>query len=111
MALLEVKNIDVYYGEGQALFDVSLDIGKEETIALLGRNGAGKTTTLKAIMGINKPKRTVSNIMITRVILGRLITCSRNDPIIQPALPGEFPKDMWNLCSLNSFLNADCQSC
>jgi branched-chain amino acid transport system ATP-binding protein len=57
LALLEVKNIDVYYGEGQALFDVSLDVGKEETIALLGRNGAGKTTTLKAIMGINKPKR------------------------------------------------------
>jgi branched-chain amino acid transport system ATP-binding protein len=57
MPLLEVKNIDVFYGEAQALFDVSLNIEKEECVALLGRNGVGKTTTLKAIMGVNPPKR------------------------------------------------------
>ena len=56
MALLEVENIDAFYGEAQALFGVSLKVNKGETVALLGRNGVGKTTTLKAIMGVNPPK-------------------------------------------------------
>ena len=49
MSLLEVRNISAFYGVTQALFDVSLDVGKGEVVALLGRNGMGKSTTVKTI--------------------------------------------------------------
>lgn len=51
MALLEVDDIDVAYGNVQVLWDVSLSVDRGETVALLGANGAGKTTTLKTICG------------------------------------------------------------
>ncbi|MEB3779345.1 MAG: ABC transporter ATP-binding protein [Desulfurococcales archaeon] len=54
--LLEVKSINTYYGEFQALFNVSLHVGKGEIVALLGGNGAGKTTTLLTISGLVKPR-------------------------------------------------------
>ncbi len=47
--LLDVKNIAVFYGKSQALFDVSLSINKGEVVALMGRNGVGKSTTIRAI--------------------------------------------------------------
>ncbi|MDR3149370.1 MAG: ATP-binding cassette domain-containing protein, partial [Oscillospiraceae bacterium] len=50
--MLEIKNLNVYYGNVQALWDVSLNVGKGEIVALLGANGAGKTTLLNAITGI-----------------------------------------------------------
>jgi branched-chain amino acid transport system ATP-binding protein len=50
--VLEVSNIDVYYGKSHVLRDVSLDVGAGEIVALLGRNGAGKSTTLRAIIGL-----------------------------------------------------------
>ncbi|HHX89327.1 MAG TPA: ABC transporter ATP-binding protein [Paracoccus sp.] len=50
--LLSVKGLRAYYGQTQALFDVSLDLRKEGITALLGANGAGKTTTLRAICGL-----------------------------------------------------------
>ena len=55
--LLEVRNLDAWYGESHVLHGVSLDLYEGETITLVGRNGAGKTTTLRAIMGL-LPKRT-----------------------------------------------------
>jgi branched-chain amino acid transport system ATP-binding protein len=54
--MLEVANIDTYYGETQALFGVSLEIGAGEVVALLGPNGAGKTTTLRSVLGLTPPK-------------------------------------------------------
>jgi branched-chain amino acid transport system ATP-binding protein len=54
--LLEVKNINTFYGLSHILFDVSLKVYKGEIVGLLGRNGAGKSTTMKSIMGINPPK-------------------------------------------------------
>lgn len=57
MPLLEVKNIDVYYGDTQVLWSVSLAVNKGELVALLGANGAGKTTTLRTISGMLKPRR------------------------------------------------------
>ena len=47
-ALLEVENIETYYGASQALFGMSLTIGEGEMVTLLGRNGAGRTTTLES---------------------------------------------------------------
>lgn len=49
---LSLQHVDAWYGYAQALFGVSLDVAKGETVGLLGRNGAGKTTTFKSIMGI-----------------------------------------------------------
>lgn len=50
--ILDVQDINVFYGASHILFDVSLRIAKGRTLALLGRNGAGKSTTMKAIMGV-----------------------------------------------------------
>ena len=50
--LLSVEALDAWYGAAQVLRRVSLNIGRGEVIALMGRNGAGKSTTLKAIMGL-----------------------------------------------------------
>ena len=52
MALLEVDNLHVYYGKIHALKGVSLALGKNQIVTLIGANGAGKSTTLKAISGI-----------------------------------------------------------
>ncbi len=54
--MLEVKNLDVYYGDHQALFDVSLIVNPGEMVSLLGANGAGKTTTINTISGVVRPK-------------------------------------------------------
>ena len=56
MALLEVRDLDTAYGDSQVLFGVSLEVGRGEVVALLGRNGAGKTTTLSSIMGLVRPR-------------------------------------------------------
>lgn len=54
--MLEISNIDTYYGETQALFGPSLRVGESEVVSLLGANGAGKTTTLRSILGLTPPR-------------------------------------------------------
>jgi len=54
--LLEVKDLNTYYGASHVLQDMSLAVDEGELVALLGRNGMGKSTTLKSIMGLVKPK-------------------------------------------------------
>ncbi len=56
MAMLEVKNIEVYYGVIQAIKGISFEVNQGEVIALIGANGAGKTTTLQTITGMLSPK-------------------------------------------------------
>lgn len=55
--MLSISGIETFYGETQALFGVSLDIGAGEVVALLGPNGAGKTTTIRSILGLSPPRR------------------------------------------------------
>ena len=50
--LLQVQGLNAWYSAAQILFDVSLQVGRGEVVALMGRNGAGKSTTLKALMGM-----------------------------------------------------------
>lgn len=52
MAMLEVKDLNVYYGMIQALKGISFEVNEGEVIALIGANGAGKTTTLHALTGL-----------------------------------------------------------
>ena len=54
--LLEVQDLNTYYGTSHVLQGISLNVNKGEIVALLGRNGMGKSTTLKSIMGLVKPK-------------------------------------------------------
>ncbi len=50
--LLRLRGVSAWYGIAQALFDVDLEIGASECVALMGRNGAGKTTTFRAVMNV-----------------------------------------------------------
>ena len=50
--MIQLKDIDVFYGKSQALHEVSLSVGDGEIVALIGANGAGKTTVLKTISGL-----------------------------------------------------------
>jgi len=52
MPLLEMKDVAVYYGQLQALFKVSLEVGRGRIVSVLGANGAGKSTLLKSISGL-----------------------------------------------------------
>ncbi|HBL41542.1 MAG TPA: ABC transporter ATP-binding protein [Ruminococcaceae bacterium] len=52
MALLEVKNLDVYYGKIQAIRGISFEVNEGEIVTLIGANGAGKTTTMQSIVGL-----------------------------------------------------------
>jgi len=55
--VLEIKNINVSYGDVQVIWDVSFNVNRGEIVALIGANGAGKSTILRAISGILRPKK------------------------------------------------------
>ncbi len=55
--MLRVKEIDVYYGDLQALSGVSFDVNPDEVVSVIGSNGTGKSTTLKTISGINRARK------------------------------------------------------
>ena len=57
LAVLEVRDLHVYYGRSHILQGVSMGVEAGEIVALVGRNGAGKTTTLKSIVGLIPPRR------------------------------------------------------
>jgi len=53
--MLNVRDLDVFYGRAQVLFAVAFDVPGGQVTALMGRNGAGKSTTMKALMGLVPP--------------------------------------------------------
>ena len=57
MALLEVKNIDVFYGDVQVVFGLSLKVDEGEVVSIIGGNGAGKSTLLRTISGLMQPAK------------------------------------------------------
>jgi branched-chain amino acid transport system ATP-binding protein len=54
--MLEIQDVETFYGDRQALFGVSLAVPEGAVVGMLGRNGMGKTTIMRTIMGINPPK-------------------------------------------------------
>jgi branched-chain amino acid transport system ATP-binding protein len=65
--LLQAKELCAWYGAAQILFDVNLDVGRGEVVALMGRNGAGKSTTLKALTGMLDKRRGAVQFMGTDI--------------------------------------------
>ena len=55
--MLEIRNLAVFYGDVQVIWEVSFEVKQGEIVALIGANGAGKSTILKAISGILRPKK------------------------------------------------------
>ena len=56
MPLLSIRDLDLYYGDAQALAGVSLEVGKGEIVAIVGANGAGKSSLIRSIAGIERPR-------------------------------------------------------
>jgi branched-chain amino acid transport system ATP-binding protein len=59
MSMLEIRDLDAFYGESHVLHDIALSVDAGEVVTLIGRNGAGKTTLLKSVIG-DIPRRTGS---------------------------------------------------
>jgi branched-chain amino acid transport system ATP-binding protein len=55
--MLEVRRLDAFYGDAQALWDVTLDVGAGETVSLIGPNGAGKSTLVASVAGLHPSVR------------------------------------------------------
>ena len=62
--LLEVQDLNAWYGAAHILHGVSLNVGRGEVVALMGRNGAGKSTTLKSIAALVPPLNPVRFIKV-----------------------------------------------
>jgi branched-chain amino acid transport system ATP-binding protein len=56
MSFLEINNLDVFYGDVQVIFDLSLKIETGEVVSIIGGNGAGKSTLLRTISGLMQPR-------------------------------------------------------
>jgi branched-chain amino acid transport system ATP-binding protein len=56
VTMLKIENLDVFYGNAQALDGISINVAEKELVAILGANGSGKSTLLRAISGLVRPK-------------------------------------------------------
>jgi branched-chain amino acid transport system ATP-binding protein len=54
--MLSITNLELFYGDAQALCDVSLEVGRGEIVAIVGANGAGKSSLIRTIAGLHKPR-------------------------------------------------------
>lgn len=89
--LLQVDNLNVYYGSIHAIKDVSFQVHEGEIVTLIGANGAGKSTTLNTIAGLLKPKtgtvlfdgRMISNLPANRIVPLGMALCPEGRRIFQ----------------------------
>lgn len=89
--LLQVENLNVYYGSIHAIKDVSFQVHEGEIVTLIGANGAGKSTTLNTIAGLLKPKtgtvlfdgRMISNLPANRIVPLGMALCPEGRRIFQ----------------------------
>ena len=114
MSLLSLSSLKAYYGEGQALFDVNLEINEGEIIALMGRNGTGKSTTVKSIFQMIPTKgqllfsdKNLSNLksfQISRLGVGLVPEGRRifGQLSVQENLIAASREGKWNLEEINS---------
>jgi branched-chain amino acid transport system ATP-binding protein len=75
--ILELKDVNTYYGSIHALKGISLSVGDGQVVTLIGANGAGKSTTLRSINGLNRPRRG------TIIFQGRDITSTPADQVVK----------------------------
>ncbi len=68
--MLSVRNLDLFYGDAQALDAVSLEVSKGEIVAIVGANGAGKSSLIRTIAGMEKPRG--GSILFERTDISRL---------------------------------------
>ena len=96
------RNVDVFYGDKQAIFDASLDIGRNEVIALIGPSGCGKSTYLRAL---NRMNDTIAGCRVTGQLMldGEDIYDKKMDPVLLRARvgmvfqkPNPFPKSIYD---------------
>ncbi len=101
-AKLSTRNVDVYYADNQAIHDVSLDIGRNEVIALIGPSGCGKSTYLRCL---NRMNDTIDICKVTGQLLldGQNIYAKNQDPVLLRARvgmvfqkPNPFPKSIYD---------------
>ncbi|HKJ51291.1 MAG TPA: phosphate ABC transporter ATP-binding protein PstB [Gammaproteobacteria bacterium] len=99
---ISTRNVDVYYGEKQAIFDASLDIGRNEVIALIGPSGCGKSTYLRAL---NRMNDTIAGCRVSGNLTldGEDIYAKSMDPVLLRARvgmvfqkPNPFPKSIYD---------------
>jgi phosphate transport system ATP-binding protein len=101
-AKVRTRNVDVYYGENQAIFDVGLDIGRNQVIAMIGPSGCGKSTFLRVL---NRMNDTVAGCRVTGEIFldDEDIYSRKMDPVALRARvgmvfqkPNPFPKSIYD---------------
>ncbi len=99
---MSMRNVDVFYGDKQAIFNVSVDIGQNEVIAMIGPSGCGKSTFLRSI---NRMNDTVDNCRVQGELLldGEDIYAAKMDPVALRARvgmvfqkPNPFPKSIYD---------------
>lgn len=81
--ILDINNLEVFYGPVQAIFKINLKIAKNSIVSIIGSNGAGKTTTLKAISGlvnvhsgtINFNNKNITNFKPHKIVNEKIILC------------------------------------
>ena len=76
MAMLEVKDLEVYYGVIQAIKGISFEVNEGEVIALIGANGAGKTTILHTVTGLLSSEAWLLSFLKDRILRKFLLTRS-----------------------------------
>ena len=101
-AKISTRNVDVFYGDKQAIFDVSLDIGRNEVIALIGPSGCGKSTYLRTL---NRMNDTIGGCRVSGQLSldGDDIYARQMDPVLLRARvgmvfqkPNPFPKSIYD---------------